>query len=68
MAAKKPARMSQEIYIANKGKYCPTCFSDDIFPVSIEYEAGEKLTKEIQCDACEHTWIELYDLVGYKSK
>jgi len=66
MAAKRPLQMSQHVYLANKGKYCPTCFSDDIFPVSIEYEIGKRLTKEMQCNDCEQKWIEYYNLAGYK--
>lgn len=66
MASDKPAKMSDKVYLINKGKCCPDCYSTDIQEVALDFEQSTIIEKEMTCNQCSFLWSEIYVLTGYK--
>ena len=63
---KAEAELSQEDYIAQKGRICPACRTEDgnTEGGSIDIE-GTLGFQEVICLECEARWNDVYKLVGY---
>ena len=50
-------------YMASHGSKCPKCKSDDITAGSHEAD-GDYITQSVDCNDCEHTWNDNFQLTG----
>lgn len=49
-------------YVASEGRYCPYCGSNDIEGTGRGDSDGNWHSENIECNACEETWRDLYVL------
>lgn len=66
MAPEKPSKMSDKVYLLNKGKCCPDCYSTDIHEVALDFTQSNIIEKEMTCNQCNFLWAEIYVLAEYK--
>ena len=57
-------KISSESYVNSFGSICPNCQSRDIVADIFEAEGNYR---NVQCDDCDASWIETYEMTGYEN-
>ena len=56
--------LSDAEYVAKAGAVCPHCKSDRIKSGTVNH-AGSELYQDVDCLACNESWVDVYQLVGW---
>jgi hypothetical protein len=58
--------MTDAQYVAQGGKECPYCRSDDIVAGEHEF-GGAYAAQNVTCRSCGRTWVEVFELAGWSA-
>lgn len=62
MSQDKP--LTDEEYVAKKGRVCPHCGSEHIDGKNVSIEASQAF-QDVSCNDCDREWTDIYDLKGW---
>ena len=57
--------LTQEEYLKTKGTRCPNCFSENVFPFSLDF-CVDIVEGSAECRDCGAEWTDIYVLRAYK--